>query len=145
MNIFRTLLVVCVVGGAYVYWNEQRRASPPASAEATADVAPATGFETLPPVSGQRFRTVYVVAAENCPHEDAQRADRLADELSRKGVRVERTHSINFTFVSPPDQALLNRLNAIMNGPLPIVFIDGRAKSNPALNEVVAEFNAGQR
>ena len=37
------------------------------------------------------------------------------------------------------------RMNRIMNGPLPVVFVNGRAKSNPSLDEVVAEFRAGSK
>ena len=143
MNILRVLLVISIAGGCYVYWNEQRHRAPAAVAEAGAN--PSTGFETYPAVPGQKFRTVYVIAAENCPHEDAQRADRLADELSRQGVRVERAHSINFIFASQPDAGVLGRINTLMNGPLPIVFVDGRAKSNPSLSDVVAEYNAGRQ
>ena len=34
----------------------------------------------------------------------------------------------------------MERMSRIMNGPLPIVFFNGRAKANPSLDEVVAEF-----
>ena len=143
MNIVRALLIVTIAGAAYVGWNEYRHRAPPVVAEGPS--MPATGFETLPPVAGHQLRTVYVVAAENCPHDDAQRADSLADSLSRQGIRVERTHNISFNFASQPDSAVLARLNAIMNGPLPIVFVDGRASSDPSLSDVVAEYNAGRR
>jgi hypothetical protein len=33
-------------------------------------------------------------------------------------------------------------MNAVMTGPLPIVFVRGRAKGNPTIKEVVAEFNS---
>ena len=29
---------------------------------------------------------------------------------------------------------------AVMNGPIPIVYVDGRAKANPTPEEVVAEY-----
>jgi hypothetical protein len=93
---------------------------------------------------GQSPAAVLVVAAEDCPHEDAQRADRLAEDLSRNGVPVLRTHHIGFTLAGA-DGDQLERINVVMKGPLPIVFVRGRAKANPLLKEVLAEFKgAGQ-
>ena len=134
MNIVRLLIIVGIAGAGYQYWKQHH---PPVSA--TAETS-RTGFVTLPPVDGQRSRTVFVIAAQNCPHEEAQRADRLADDLSRQGIPVQRTESAHFGFSGPPDSDTLDRINAIMTGPLPIVFVDGRAKSNPSLEDVVAEF-----
>lgn len=65
-----------------------------------------------------------VVAAENCPHEAAQRADRLTEEPSRSGIAVVRTHNASFS-LNEPDSDSLERINAVMNGPLPVVFVRG--------------------
>lgn len=81
-----------------------------------------------------------MLAAKNCPGEDAKRADRLAADLSRKGIPVERTNSARFSLSSPLESDVRTRLSQIMEGPLPTVFIDGRAKSNPSVDEVIAEF-----
>ena len=75
----------------------------------------------------------------SCPHEDAQRADSLAEDLSRKGIPVIRTHTINFNLAAP-DNSVAERINSVMKGSLPIVFVRGRAKPNPTLEEVVAEY-----
>jgi hypothetical protein len=40
------------------------------------------------------------------------------------------------------DPAIGVRLNSVMNGELPIVFVNGRGKANPTLEEVIAEFGA---
>ncbi len=141
MNIIRLLLVVGIAGGGYTYWKHHHESV------ARVETGPAVSsncFAALPPVEGQSSRKVFVVAAENCPHEEAQRADRLAEDLGRKGIPVQRTHQVSFSLTSPPESEVMERMSRIMNGPLPIVFIDGRAKSNPSLDEVVAEFKGGK-
>jgi len=95
------------------------------------------GFVEVPAPDGQDVNTVYVVAAENCPHEEAQRADRLAQALSSNNISVQRTHSVGFS--SLKNQGEADRINTIMNGELPIVFLHSRAKANPSLDEVMAE------
>jgi hypothetical protein len=82
MNIVRALILLCVAAGGYNYWKHHHVGSRGSSAQS---VAASGDFVTLPPVEGQRPQIVFVVAAENCPHEDAQRADRLAEALSQKG------------------------------------------------------------
>ncbi|HTT06850.1 MAG TPA: hypothetical protein VMF64_16340 [Steroidobacteraceae bacterium] len=97
------------------------------------------------PVQDQSPDTVYIVAAVNCPRAAAQRADRLAKDLSDKGIPVIRTDHWSYHW-NGVDRAAANdvarRLNAVGNGPLPIVFVRGRAKGAPTLDEVVAEFTS---
>lgn len=140
MNIIRLLIVVGIAGGGYTYWKEHHRN--PARIQAAAEIS-ASGFVSLPPVQGHNPRTVFVVAAKNCTREEAQRADFLAEDLSRKGIAVQRIDSVNFSFDGPPDNAAMARIDKIMRGPLPIVFYAGRAKSNPSLDDVVAEVRGG--
>ena len=137
MNIIRILLVVGIAGGGYTAFNQYRCNVVQGASGAASS---ANGFASLPPVDGQCSRKVYVLAAKNCPGEDAKRADRLAADLSRKGIPVERTNSARFSLSSPLESDVRTRLSQIMEGPLPTVFIDGRAKSNPSVDDVIAEF-----
>ena len=141
MNFIKALIVISIAGGGYNYWKQHHENLGQIEADSTIGE---TGFASLPPVDGQRPRIVFVVAARNCPHEEAQRADRLADDLSRDGIPVQRTDGVHFSFTDPPDSATMDRINKVMNGPLPIVFINGRAKSNPSLEEVTSEFKGGR-
>jgi hypothetical protein len=134
--------VLCVATAGYASWKHQHPA--PRRSAVAASSTPGE-FVSLPPVESQRPRTVYVVAAQNCPHEAAQRSDRLAEALSKRGIAVERTHQARFRFTSSPDGATIERINAIMNGPLPAVFVDGRAKSNPSVDEVAMAFAQAAR
>lgn len=140
MTILKLLVVLAIAAGGYSYWRQQQQ--PQILAESTEAAASANGFVALPPVQGQSPNAVLVFAAENCPHDDAQRSDRLAEDLSRNGLPVLRTHHIGFTSADP---GAFERTNAIMNGRLPIVFVRGRAKANPALNEVLAEFKSSSQ
>ena len=142
MNVIKVLIVLGLAGGGYAYWKHH----PSKSQDAAFPSAGSPGaFVSLPPVDGQRPQTVFVIAAENCPHEDAQRADRLAEDLSRQGIPVERAHQANFRFIGQPDAATVERISAVMEGPLPVVFVNGRAKSNPSLDEVASEFRRAVR
>lgn len=139
MNITKLLLVVAIgVGGAY-YWRQQHRAPSDSPSAASSSPSP-RGFVDMPPVMGQSSEAILVIAAENCPHDDAQRADQLAQDLGRSGLPVVRLHNVSFELNGPDASAAAERLTAVMNGELPIVFVRGRAKSNPRLDEVIAEF-----
>jgi hypothetical protein len=137
MNLLKLALVIVVSAGAYNYWRQHRHDGSPGNTATSSSSS--SGFVSLPAVRGQSPTAVLVVAAEDCPHEDAQRADRLADDLSRSGLPVVRTHSIGFD-IPNGGQADLDKINQVMTGQLPVVFVRGRAKANPTLEEVVAEF-----
>ena len=138
MNAVRVLLIVGAAGGALHYWHQRQAAVAIASIMATADDH---GFIELPSAQGQDPDTVYVVAAVNCPHADAQRADRLAKDLSAKGIPVVRTSNVSFSGEGL-DQATVNRLHVIMDGPLPIVFVRNKAKSAASVEDVEAELRS---
>lgn len=142
MNIIKLLIVLGIVGGGYQYWKEHRQGA--AHETIAAAAASESGFIAMPPVDGASAKTVLVIAAQNCPHEDAQRADGLADDLSRMGIPVTRMHSISFN-ITGPDNSALQQINSVMNGPLPIVIVNGRAKSSPTLAEVVAEYKGARQ
>jgi hypothetical protein len=135
MLILQILIALALVFGGYKYWQHSTQEQAPAAA-ASQSVASANGFVSLPQVEGQTPGAVLVFAAQDCPLEDAQRADSLASELSRSGVPVRRINDISFS----GDPAEAGRLSAVMNGALPIVFVNGRGKANPTLSEVLAEY-----
>ncbi|TAK62730.1 hypothetical protein [Methylobacter sp.] len=141
MNIVKLLIILSVAGGGYHYWKAHSEGASSVAVEAS--ITSESGFVSLPPMEGESSDAVLVVAAENCPHEDAQRADNLAQALSEKGIPVVRTHNISFNHISSNKEA--ERITSVMNGSLPIVFVDGRAKSNPTLEEVVAEYEGASQ
>jgi hypothetical protein len=81
-----------------------------------------------------------IFAPENCPSEAAQRADALARQLASKGIPVTRSHSANFIFDTDPGRAVLDRINTVMQGEIPIVFVNGRGRANPRVDDVLSEY-----
>lgn len=98
------------------------------------------GFVEVPAPVNQDANTIYVVAAQNCPHAAAQQADLLAKQLGERGIPVVRASQV-FYHMNQADAATMTRVTTVMNGPLPLVFVHGRAAMNPDLNQVVEEYN----
>lgn len=133
MNLFSAMMVLLIAAGGYYQWKHKGDPDPVAKS------APAGGFLPVPPVQGLDPNTILVLAAENCPKEDAKRADKLAEDLRRSNVPVRRAHEVSFQ-VADNDTAAIANLNAVQRGRLPIVFVRGSAKGNPGLDEVIAQY-----
>ena len=137
MKILSSLIVVAAVCGGYRILSHHRAEHALREAFAGSDV---NGFVDVPPPINQDSDTVYVVAAQNCPHAAAQQADRLAKQLGAQGVPVQRVNQVGFR-PEQVDRATMDRLTVVMNGPLPLVFVNARVASNPELNQVVEEYH----
>ncbi|HET7776102.1 MAG TPA: hypothetical protein VFK74_07030 [Azospira sp.] len=142
MSLLRLLLLLGLAGLGWKYWFQ------PAAVASGASVATATaasrnaggnGFVDLPATPEIPRRGVIIFAPENCSSEAAQQADALAADLAAQGIPYSRAHQVNFTFDNP-DPAAVERLTAVMNGTVPIVFVHGRGKANPTTAEVLAEY-----
>lgn len=136
MKMLSSLAVVAAVWGGYHLFTVHQAARAMRDLLATSDV---NGFVEVLPPANQALDTVYVVAAQNCPHADAQNADQLAKSLGRQGIPVARVSSVSYPS-QQIDRATMNRLMVVMNGPLPLVFVHGRAAMNPEMNQVVEEY-----
>lgn len=137
MNLFKALLLLAVVGGGYHYW--QGHAAKANLAAATS----ASGFVQVPMPDGMSPRGVVVFAPENCPSDAAQRAYAMASELGGKGVPVVRASAASFDNL--PDAATAERVRAVMGGQIPVVFVNGKAKANPSVQDVLAEYRRKPR
>jgi hypothetical protein len=142
MNMFKLLIALALAGFAYQYWSKHHQGRVAVASAGSAESH--NGFITLPPVTGASTTAVLVVAAENCPEDAAQRADRLAEQLARDGVPVARVHNVSFD-IANGDSSAADQVMSVMNNDLPIVFVRGKAKSNPTLEEVAAEYKATAR
>ena len=132
MNLIKLLLLIAILGGGYHYWKKHG---------AERDLAAATsgsGFVSIPMPDGMSAHGVVVFAPQNCPSDAAQRAYALINDLGSRGLPVSRADAASFGNL--PDAATAERVMAVMNGQVPIVFVNGKAKSNPSLEEVVAEY-----
>jgi hypothetical protein len=131
MNAVKLVLMLAAAGLAFQYWQANRPATGPSP----------NGFVALPAMNNVDPRQVVVFAPENCPSDKAQQADDLARQLAARSIPAVRSHDVSFAS-SDPDPAIGIRLNSVMNGDLPIVFVKGKGKANPTLDEVVAEYGA---
>src|SRR4051812_2747993 len=113
MKFILTLVVMALAAGGYYWKHRSNRVAPVVSSPS---IESDSGFAAMHHVEGQNARTVYVVAAQNCPREEGQRADRLAADLARRGIPVDRTHSAQFSFNAQPDNAVMETINKIMAG-----------------------------
>ncbi|MEO8005446.1 MAG: hypothetical protein ABI771_11110 [Betaproteobacteria bacterium] len=138
MSAFKIVVVLGLIAVAYHFWDKHQE-----KRELAANTN-SNGFVSMPAPTNLDTDTVIILAAENCPKEDARRADQLAEDLGRRKVPYTRAHSANLS-IPEPTPALLKRIDKVMNGPLPVVFVRGRAKSNPTLDEVLAEYQTSQR
>jgi hypothetical protein len=139
MSFIKILVVLGLAGFGYQYWTKHRIGQPMMASTASVGTASSNGFVLLPGTGSTASNAVQVIAAQDCPEEAAQRADSLAEQLSAKGIPVTRAHNVSFTITSG-DPADAQRISSIMSGELPIVLVHGKAKSNPSLDEVVAEY-----
>jgi hypothetical protein len=148
MNVLKTLAVVGVVIGGLVAWDAfkpeggLKAVVDHIDAKASQGTDGAGGFAAIPLPDGVSAHGVVIFAPENCPSEAAQRARRLASHLSAERIPYRETSRANFSTLA--SQAEANRVMSVMNGPVPVVYVNGRAKANPTPEEVVAEYRRGR-
>lgn len=139
---FKLMLVLVLLT---VGWQQYKKSGSAAASGADASEADASrGFVPLPSFAGSSTRAVVIFAPENCPEDAGRRADALADQLGRSGIPVSRLTNVSFT-VTDADPVAVQRINAVMTGTIPIVVVRGRAKANPSLDDVLAEYSAAGR
>jgi hypothetical protein len=134
VNLIKLILLVAVVGAGIHFWKKHD-----AQADAVASAAASeNGFVAIPLPDGMPNRGVVIFAPANCPSDAAKRADALASHLSARGIPHSRSQSADFNNLS--DAAAANRVMAVMNGDVPIVFVNGKARANPSPEQVVSEY-----
>lgn len=134
------IIILVMAGTGYYYWQKPKAAKGPAEAPEISKY----GFELMPVLENTDPNAIIIFTPEKLPAQDAERAGALASELSRAGLQFTRSSKADFTFTDKPDEAMMAKLNRIMNGKPPTVFVRGRAKSNPDARDVIAEFKSGQ-
>lgn len=93
------------------------------------------------PVSNIDRKSIVIFAPATCPRYASKQADALAYALAYKGIPFSRSSLVNFNISDSDNSSIINSINDIMEGDSPIVFVKGKAKSNPTLDEVINEFN----
>jgi len=136
MRLLKLAVLVCAVAVAYHYWRKHH----PPDADAYAAVpssANKNGFVELAPNNNAPLGLVLIVAPPDCPSDEARRADELQELLAAEGIPSRRTETLGFAFEGTED---VDQFNLIMTGKMPVVFVNGRAKNDPRVAEIVAEY-----
>ncbi|WP_430390082.1 hypothetical protein [Dyella sp. 20L07] len=140
MNFLKLLLVLAIAGGAYHAWQKHSAARIEQAAMAEASDG-GTGFIPFARPMGAPASAVLIFAPPNCPSATAQRARELGRRLEALGIPHVQLQEASFD-IDGSDQAAMARLKQVMEGNGPPVFVRGRAKANPSIEEVVAEYRA---
>ncbi len=100
------------------------------------------GFIPVPLDRHAPIDVVLIISAMNCPSDGTQRARRLTEELRDRGIPYEWRNRYGIA-PGPIDDELaagLKRLERVMGGKSPAVFINHKGIANPSLEQVIAEF-----
>jgi hypothetical protein len=101
------------------------------------------GFEAIPLPDGMPSRGIVIFAPTNCPSDAAQRVDVMARYLSARGIAYERSSAADFGDLGSQEEA--DRVMSVMNGPIPVVYVNGKARANPSPEDVEAEYQRTRR
>jgi len=93
-------------------------------------------FTPIPMPDGMPDHGIIIFVPQNCPSDVAQRADALAQYLSDKGIAFTRSTSAEYGDLASREE--VDRVMAVMNGPIPVVYVN--AKANPKPEEVEAQY-----
>ena len=116
------------------------------AASAAARMQPsANGFVPLPEPFTAPSDRLLILAPPHCPSQEGRRADELVRQLNQDGIPCTRSGDVSIGAGREPTDDETKRLNAIMMGTMPIVFINGQARNNPSLNEIKSEYSLNRR
>lgn len=116
--------------------------SKPAGSKASTIALGKTGFVKVALPEGAVANEVLIVGP-NCNRPEGVRTRSLVSSLAKLNIPHRQTDSISFSsdsFSSDNGLGNMTQLNNLMQGEAPIVFINGKGKSNPAIDEVLTEY-----
>ncbi|PID64109.1 MAG: hypothetical protein CR974_00360 [Gammaproteobacteria bacterium] len=90
--------------------------------------------------------TVFIFAPQHCPKAAGQRADALERRLKSQGLKVKRKSQFRYEAynLSQKEMDEMDKTMKIMNGEVPVVFVNEYGKANPSADEVLAVYEATQ-
>lgn len=132
MDLLKYLLILAVIVGAYQHFGSRLKAD-------YASPSP-NGFVSVQMPDDGKEDVVLILAPLSSPSNDAKRADALAARLNERGIPNRRGSSYLIYSLKPGQVSAVERAKEIMRSEAPAVFINGMAKANPSVDEVVAEY-----
>lgn len=97
----------------------------------------ASGFIPLPPPNSGDPSTVIIWGPLNCPSDAGKKSSALAEAMQKAGVPCTHTAQVSFPNMTSDQLVIVDK---IFKWEPPIVFINMRVKSNPQVNEIIAEY-----
>lgn len=140
MSFAKWVIALAVAAGGAQAWQVHQHSVATAKLRAAAD---SNGFVPVLVASGTPKNTAVILAALNCPSAQAKRADAMASRLSELGIPNFRSSSYGVGGVTRDQAALIEQTSAVLGGEIPVVIVNGMAKANPTIDEVVAEYRRG--
>jgi hypothetical protein len=142
MKIFRMILIAALVVIVWHFVSDRPlfRTSPPPSAPPVIERDKA-GFADMISPDGTDPNKILIIGPESGPSTEAQHCNDLAQQLANLNIPFQRATTLHLRF-SSNKSIDVSRLNVIMSGKPPIVFIHGHAKSDATIEEVLAEYRA---
>lgn len=138
MNALKLSGVLVLVVAATAVWKSGMLDGAGKRMTAATHQVDSTGFVSIPMPDGMSSQGVVIFAPENCPSDAAQRARKLASFLSDRHIGYVQSESANYNNLSSQEEA--SKVMSVMNGQIPIVYVNGKAKANPTPEEVETEF-----
>jgi hypothetical protein len=135
------LITTLSVGAVYGLWTSHERTLAERGLLPFQDT---NGFVPVQTPPGTPPDKVIILAALNCPSAAAQRADTMAKRLTEMGIPNTRANHYSASITDRDQLPLLRRTSVVMGGEIPVVIINGMAKSNPTVDEVASEFRLGK-
>lgn len=130
MRFFKYLFIFAILFGGYQSWQKH---------QAEVIIENNNEFISLPQPINTSKSQVLILAPRNCSSSEAKQAKALAAKLRQKNISYQELDTVSFDASSDPKA--INRLNQVMNGTIPIVFVGGKGKANPSIDEVLAEYD----
>ncbi len=131
------LISALAVGAAYQLWTSHERTVAERSLLSFQDT---NGFVPVQTPAGAPTDQVIILAALNCPSAAAKRANTMAQRLTELGIPNSRENHYSASISDPKQFPLLQRTSIVLGGEIPVVIVNGKAKANPTVDEVAAEF-----
>ena len=140
MSIGKWVLAAAAFGGGAHVWQVHQHTVQMSKLQAVAD---SYGFVPVLVANGAPQNTAVILAALNCPSAQAKRADAMASRLSELGIPNTRANNYMVGNVTRDQSALIEQTSAVLGGEIPVVIVNGRAKANPSVEDVVSELRRG--
>ena len=140
MSLSKWVLAIAVLSGGAHAWQVHQRAALNKKLRASAD---SYDFVPVLRANGAPQNTAVILAALNCPSAQAKRADAMAARLSELGIPNTRANNYSVANVTREQPTLVEQTSAVLGGAIPVVIVNGRAKANPTVDEVVSEYRRG--